>query len=217
MRSYAVMDPKRCAEIVAALSFFPWQPGKVARAHEDIKHTSEITGADPDAKKYVSEIAQAINKSAIMQRDHVKDACFPRFSRYETGGEYKIHTDAAFMGSVRTDLACTLFLNDDYEGGELCIDGILPGGKPAKVKAPAGVAITYDCWRPHWVEPVTRGERIVALTWFQSRVPSAEDREILNSLHEVINDLGSNDVMSPQERFARLGSVHQKLVKRFST
>jgi PKHD-type hydroxylase len=156
-----------------------------------------------------------VNASPLMRREFLESMFAPRFSRYATGGKYDVHADSAFMGPVRTDLAMTLFLTDDYEGGELCIDGIGLNGAPVKVKCSAGYAVVYECWRPHWVEPVTKGERIVAVTWLQSRIQNAEDREILQRLCEVIEDVGTGK-MGAQERFAKLGAVHDKLVKRFA-
>ena len=52
-------------------------------------------------------------------------------------------------GGIRTDLACTVFLTDGYEGGELCIGGV-------EVKGKAGMCVVYDCGLPHYVKPVVR-------------------------------------------------------------
>ena len=216
MRSYRVLTADRAAEIVAAIRGMPWEPGRSAREHGKVKRTMELRADKcPEAKPYLDEIAQAIGKCGVFEREHIEAAHYPRFSLYAGGGEYRIHTDAAYMGRTRTDVALTLFLTDDFEGGELCIDGVLPGGKPARAKAPAGVAVAYECWRPHWVEPVTKGERIVVITWLQSRVRNAADREVLGRLQSVIDDI-EHQTMSAQERFAHLGAVHEHLKKRWS-
>jgi len=44
------------------------------------------------------------------------------FNRYENGEQYGWHADNSFQGDVRADLSATLFLSDDYEGGELCFE-----------------------------------------------------------------------------------------------
>lgn len=177
-----------------------------------VKVVEELRSDNGVAKPFLDGILKAVVESPIYQREMLATAFAPRFSRYSNGGEYQVHVDAAYMGEVRTDLAMTLFLNDDYEGGELQIE--MPGSQVARVKAPAGHAVVYECWRPHRVTPVTKGERVVAVTWLQSRVASSEDREILDRLHRVIDSVRP---VIDQEQFADLGCVYDKLLKRFST
>lgn len=216
MRVYRLLEPGRAREMVDAIQSQEWTRGKTQREYGDIKIVSELRDDNAVAKPLLGEIAQAVNDSPLMQRELLAAMFAPRFSRYGEGGKYDVHVDSAFMGPVRTDLAMTLFLTDDYEGGELCIDGLGLNGAPLKVKCSAGYAVVYECWRPHWVEPVTKGERVVAVTWLQSRVQDSEQREILQRLHDVIDDLEKGQ-MGPQERFAKLGSIHAKLEKHFST
>jgi PKHD-type hydroxylase len=66
----------------------------------------------------------------------------------------------------------------DYDGGELVIE---QGGERT-YKLPAGSAIVYPSTTLHRVERVTRGTRLVGITWIQSMVRSADDREILFDL-----------------------------------
>lgn len=215
MRVYRLLTAERARQMAETVLAEEWPRGKTMREFGDIKVVGELREDRPVAAPLLQEITDAITTNALMQREFLASIFMPRFSRYAEGGKYDIHVDSAFMGPVRTDLAMTLFLTDDYEGGDLCIDGLGLNGAPLKVKCSAGHAVVYECWRPHWVEPVTKGERVVAITWLQSRIQSAEDREILQRLHDVIDDFGSNK-MGEQERFAKLGSVHDKLVKRFA-
>ena len=111
----------------------------------------------------------------------------PLISRYREGMNYGRHVDDALMGGAsktRTDLSVTLFLNDpaDYEGGELVIES--PMGEE-EIKLPAGAAVVYPSGALHRVAPVTRGERIAAVTWVESHVRDPQRREILHDL-EVI-------------------------------
>lgn len=214
MRTYQILSAERAAEICAAIREQDWTVGTTKRGPSEVKVVQELRDDNAVAKPLLNEILAAVNGSAVFQREMLESAFMPRFSRYQTGGEYQVHVDAAYMGPLRTDLAMTLFLNDDYEGGELHVE--MPGYQVARVKGVPGQAVVYDCWRPHKVTPVTKGERIVAVTWFQSRVASAEDREILDRLHGVIDDLEINR-MSAQERFAALGAIHTKLSKRFAS
>jgi PKHD-type hydroxylase len=105
---------------------------------------------------------------------------------------------------IRTDLACTLFLNDDYDGGELCANGLSVKGEP-------GTCVVYECWRPHWVNPVTRGERICAITWMQSAIRDATQREVLNLFQSVLKEV---DRTSNEARFyPRLSALYGKLIR----
>jgi PKHD-type hydroxylase len=50
------------------------------------------------------------------------------------------------------------------------------------LRLPAGHALVYPSTLLHRVEPVTQGERLVAVGWIQSRVRDAEQRELLFEL-----------------------------------
>ena len=79
----------------------------------------------------------------------------------------------------------------EYRGGELCID--TPLG-PQRIKLPAGHAILYPSGSLHSVAEVSEGERLVALTWVQSLVRHAEQRDILAHLdiaRESLADSGN--------------------------
>lgn len=127
----------------------------------------------------------------------------PRYNRYTVGDEYKPHTDAPFMevegGKIRTDLSLTIWLNDDYEGGELVIDGMPHKGKP-------GQAVLYSGSTIHGVNPVTRGERICLITWIQSEFRDNEVREVIQNLCDVMHS--NHD--------PKLDNAVARLVKRYA-
>jgi len=116
----------------------------------------------------------------------------PLFSRYVPGMEYGNHVDDAIMGGMRMDLSFTLFLSDpeSYDGGELVIDS--PSGEQ-DIKLPAGSAVLYPATTLHRVAPVTRGERLAAVTWVRSLIRDAGRREILFDLDRVQNALFARD------------------------
>lgn len=90
-------------------------------------------------------------------------------------------------GYVRADLSMTLFLSDPatYDGGELCFNG-----GEQKYKPPAGAAVLYPTGAPHSVNRVTRGERLAAVFWVQSMVPSNSRRYLLRNTYNLWQSLG---------------------------
>jgi PKHD-type hydroxylase len=110
----------------------------------------------------------------------------PIFSRYESGMTYGDHVDDPIMGAsgprFRTDVSMTVFLNapESYDGGELVVRTSFG---TQRVKLPAGHAVVYPSSSLHQVAPVTRGERLVALTWVQSYVREPARRELLYELN----------------------------------
>jgi PKHD-type hydroxylase len=103
------------------------------------------------------------------------------FSRAAVGQGYGRHVDNAYMTEGRSDLSFTVFLSDpaEYRGGELVLES--PAGEEC-VRLPAGHALVYPSSLLHRVDTVREGERLVAVGWIQSRIRSAERRELLFEL-----------------------------------
>src|SRR3546814_3882465 len=117
----------------------------------------------------------------------------PRFNRYAGGGEYGFHVDGAVMQlaegeQLRSDLSCTLFLNDpgDYEGGRLIVSDTFG---EHDIALHAGDAILYPSSSLHRVEPVTRGARLASFFWIQSLVRDKGQRQMLFETDTAIQKL----------------------------
>ena len=142
----------------------------------------------------------------------------PRFNRYAGGDEYGFHIDGAVMrasaaADVRTDLSCTLFLNepDTYDGGELIIDD---GYGHHPVKLPAGDLVLYPASSLHRVAPVPSGVRLAAFFWVQSIVRPLERRSLLFDLDGTIQQLRLNQA-DPQV-VLRLSGLYHNLLRRWA-
>jgi PKHD-type hydroxylase len=112
----------------------------------------------------------------------------PIYARYLAGMEYAGHIDDPLMGApgarYRSDISISIFLNapEEYDGGELCIE-TATGSQAFKLAA--GSALLYPSTCYHAVTAVNSGERLVAVTWVQSHIRRADQREILLQLDQA--------------------------------
>lgn len=148
---------------------------------------NEQLGAGPalaaaQAKVIAALSANSVFTAAVLPRRFAP----PLFARYEPSMAFGTHMDSPLMGPehLRSDVSVTVFLSDpdSYDGGELVME---TSGGEAAYKLPAGSAVTYPTTVLHRVEPVTRGKREVAVTWAQSLVRRADQREILFDLERL--------------------------------
>ena len=115
----------------------------------------------------------------------------PYYARYTEGMYYGPHVDDPVMGDgprYRSDVSITVFLNApaEYEGGTLCIETEFGD---QLVKLDAGDAVMYPSSSLHRVDPVLSGQRLAAITWVQSMVPSAQKRALLYTLAQARDEL----------------------------
>jgi len=141
----------------------------------------------------------------------------PFYARYQPGMAYGNHLDDPIMGAdgvrYRSDIAITIFLNapEDYSGGELVIQTAF-GSQP--VKLPAGDGVLYQAGSIHQVNPVTRGERLVAVTWVQSLVRDPARRELLYGLNQAREKLLQS--VPDAAETAQVNAAYMNLIRMWS-
>lgn len=199
-----------CRRIAAAA---PFVDGRITNPHNKTKINEQLH----DAQAYQKSSQLLLN--AFGRSEEFRDFAFPvmiappLITRYHPGMRYGAHADAAFINlgnsQIRSDLSCTVFLNPpkDYEGGEL---HVRLGDADLKFKLQPGEAIVYPSDTLHQVIPVTSGERLVAITFIQSRVPDPFRRSMLFELNEVAALEG---LKMSQENFSRLQLVQANLLR----
>jgi len=179
------------AELHAVRELLPqvrFADGRMTNPDSTIKQNLQAPQEDP-ANQRIALIA----RDALMRYGELRVFAQPRTMarttvvRYEPGMNYGWHVDEALFPStppIRSDLSCTVFLNDpsEYDGGELTIQ---LGAQELSYKLEPGSAILYPSTTIHRVTPVTRGVRIAAITWLQSWVADSNRRELLVQLEEA--------------------------------
>lgn len=147
------------------------------------------------------QLMQQLNNlvmGSLVQHDEFKAAAIPfrvaapYYARYTQGKSYGDHVDDPIMGGAgqqyRSDVSTTVFLNepDEYEGGELVITTSFG---EQKIKLSAGSAVVYPSSSLHHVAEVTKGTRLVAVTWTQSMIRDPAKRELLYQLNQARESL----------------------------
>lgn len=185
MKAYRVLSDTEALAILAHVKRADWEPGRKADG-VTAKRNRELRPEDGDEYWPAAErIRQAVTQHKDLMGDTLLcRTTFPTFNRYGVGETYGQHYDASPMGDMgmRTDYSCTVFLTppEDYDGGELEVDGFPP------VKMAAGCCVVYPCGALHQVRPVTRGERISAVLWGRSLIRDRQQREVLVTLTDIL-------------------------------
>jgi PKHD-type hydroxylase len=199
-----------CRRIAASAQFVH---GRITNPHNKAKQNEQLHEAQA-YQKSSQLLLQAFARSAEFREFAFPTLIAPpMITRYQPGMQYGAHADAAFIqlegGMIRSDLSCTVFLNEpeSYEGGSLHIQ---LGDAEIQFKLPPGYAILYPSDTLHQVDPVTSGERLVAITFIQSRISDPFRRNLLFNLNEVAALEGLQ--MQP-ENFARLQLIQNQLLR----
>ena len=182
-----ILSPEELAKIKQVLDQAEFIDGKLTAGwHAKLVKNNQQLKAGTSQKELQGKIRAALAKNALFQSTvRPKSVHSLLFSRYDEGMSYDTHIDNALMkgnsGLCRSDVSFTLFLNSpqDYEGGELVIEGVQ---EERSYKLEAGSAIIYPSTTLHHVNPVTKGTRFVVVGWVQSTIRDTSEREILFDL-----------------------------------
>lgn len=179
------------AEMRAVRELLPqvgFADARVTSPDSVVKHNLQAPQEDPANAKIA-----LLTRNALLRSPELRIYALPRTMarasvvRYEPGMDYGWHVDECLFAAsppMRTDLSCTVFLNEpgEYDGGELTIQ---LGAQELSFKLPAGSAIVYPSTTIHRVTPVTRGVRLAAITWLHSWVADSNKRELLVQVEEA--------------------------------
>jgi len=179
-------------DLMAAAEF---HDGTVSAGSEArrVKNNEEMNLSEQDSQRLNNVVmGKLVQNPTYIAAAFASRIAAPYYARYTKGMFYGNHVDDPVMGPphqrYRADISITIFLNepDEYDGGELVVQTAFG---EQQVKLPAGSAVMYPSGSTHRVAEVTRGERLVAVTWLQSSVRDPARREVLYKLAQVRDSL----------------------------
>ena len=212
-KQLSVLSADQVSEIKKIASTANFVDGKISNPHSKIKNNLQLH--DAEAYNKTSKILH----DALMSNSEFVDFAFPEkiapplITRYEPGMTYGLHADSAIIplpdGPIRSDISCTIFLSgpDECKGGAL---HVALGEADLRFKGTPGAAIVYPSHTLHEVEPITAGERMVAITFIQSKIPDVAKRNLLYEINEVAALEG---LSMSQENYTRLQAVQYNLLR----
>lgn len=214
----SLLTPAEIERLMALARELRFVDGRLSNPANVTKDNLQADLSDP---RYADSV-QIVNGAFARSREFV-DFAMPRrvapplLCRYEPGMKYGAHADAALIqlgnAQLRSDLSCTVFVNDPsaYDGGEL---SIVLGNQGIAFKGAAGDAIVYPSTALHEVVPVRSGQRLVSITFIESCIADQHKRTQVYELNEIAALEGHS--MRWESR-ARLDVVRQNLLRMWSS
>ncbi|MDH3527297.1 MAG: Fe2+-dependent dioxygenase [Gammaproteobacteria bacterium] len=203
-------------QLISAGRFTDGSPS-AGMAARRVKHNEELTLAPAQLTELNNLVMGNLVKHPVYRSAAMSlKVAAPYYAHYTAGMSYGDHVDDPVMGQgdlYRSDLSVTIFLNepDEYDGGELVIQTSFGD---QQVKLAAGDAVLYPSSSVHRVAEVTRGERLVAVSWIQSLVRDPDKRALLHELNQAREKLLQD---SPDaEETTRVNHAYINLVRMWS-
>jgi len=146
-----------------------WKKGFLHNSSRDTRSSEVAWLGDRDLLTMLLRMQKSVNRSAgwNLKIDGVEPV---QYGIYGEGDFYDWHVDQhprPVRGMVRK-ISMSLFLNDDFSGGEFDLEIYNPGADPRykTFKSKPGTAIFFQGDQWHRVRPVTSGLRKSLVAWF---------------------------------------------------
>ncbi|MGC6399052.1 Fe2+-dependent dioxygenase [Sphingomonas sp. FW199] len=218
-----VLDKATVARVRATVDAGSWVDGNATSGAQSAlaKRNEQLDEASEAARTAGAMVLEALGRSPLFIAAALPARIFPPlFNRYGRGQAFGAHIDNAIRmrrGTdfrIRSDLSCTLFLEDPdaYDGGELVIEERFG---EQRIKLPAGHMVLYPASSIHRVEPVTRGVRIASFFWLQSMVRDDAARRMLFDLDQSVQRLGGQ-LGQDDRSVIELTGLYHNLIRRWA-
>ena len=215
-----VLSAQELQEARRLLADAPWADGRESAGPQarEVKNNEQLPHGCEAARRIREMVAGGLDRSPLFFSAALPKKLFtPRVNRYRgTTNAYGNHVDNAVRivaetgQRVRTDISCTVFLNEpaDYDGGELVVQDTYGS---QRVRFAAGDLVLYPGTSVHQVTPVTRGERLACFFWIESMVRSDEQRRLLFDLD--MNLLKLRQAHGESEQATALTGTYHNLLR----
>ena len=143
--------------------------GELYSSHRSTRSSEVAWVRDMDLASMLMRMSKQINRSANWNLNLVGIEPV-QFGIYGEGDFYDWHVDQhpKPVGGMVRKISMSLFLNDDYEGGEFDLEIYRPDADPRyktfKLKPWSAIFFQGDQW--HRVRPITSGVRKSIVAWF---------------------------------------------------
>ena len=204
-------DIRTLREIAAST---PFVDGRITNPHNRAKNNLQLHDQSAFERSARLMLAAMSGHEEFLNYTFPVSIMPPLMTVYEPGMAYGPHADATFITLpnktvIRSDISCTIFLEDpaEYDGGALLIR---LGSAEFRFKGRPGSAVVYPSDTMHQVEPVTRGRRLVAISFIQSRIADPWRREMMYEINEIAALEG---LKMEWDNFSRLQLFREKLMR----
>ena len=210
------MELKRLQRIGSEASFVE---GRLTNPHNKTKDNQQIDHAAPGYQESSQLLLDSLGRHEGFGDFSMPNRIAPPLMcKYDEGMAYGAHVDVALLPlkrlqtTLRSDISVTIFLSDpaSYDGGELVLQF---ESRKVPIKLPAGGLVAYPSTMLHEVSKVTRGQRLVAITFVESQIIDERQRHMIYCLGEVSALEGFT--MQPEYRM-RLELVRHNLIRMWS-
>ena len=146
---------------------------------KSLKKSVELDGK----ARFTNGLKQEITK-VLEENEEVERRIFIRYvngiliNKYETGGHYGGHFDSPEIGGTSHNFSFTIFLNDNYKGGELVVED-------KTIKPKQGHIYIYPSDKFHSVNEVKYGTRFAIIGWIKSKYQEDHIRENIRNMLDV--------------------------------
>jgi PKHD-type hydroxylase len=183
-----LLNDKKISEINDCLKNISYIPGKLSSGiNENVKRSEIVDQKDVRYKTIYDIMIQSLSSNILFSSLlAVKKITPPTIVKYNAGAFYDWHVDELQICDILTHYSMTLFLSDNYEGGELILK---ENNQDIKYKLSPGKALIYSTGTLHKVSPVTKGTRLVAIFWIESLIKDEFMRNSVFNMGKITNDL----------------------------
>jgi predicted 2-oxoglutarate/Fe(II)-dependent dioxygenase YbiX len=169
-----IFEPELCQALIALHAQSGGEPTGVMRdvgdrtvaVMDDLKKRRDIWVEDAELKAAIQgrlerRLYPLIRLALGFTVTHVERYLVSCYDAAD-GGVFHAHRDNNTQGTAHRQFACSLNLNDDFEGGDLRFAEY----GPATYRPPLGGAVVFSCGLMHEATRITQGRRYAFLPFF---------------------------------------------------